>query len=65
MSEANKTHKEISTNRFFLYIAIGVATLVLAVIAFGALLTQFLWPTQDKLSRPVPYQEQTTPPSNK
>ncbi len=64
MSEANKAPQEMSTNRFLLYIAIGLVAVLMAVIAFGALLTHFLWPTQDNLSRPVPYQELPSPPSH-
>ncbi len=65
MSEANKAPQEMSTNRFLTYIALGIVALVLCLIAFGALLTHFLWPTQNKLSRPVPYQELPNPPSQK
>ncbi len=48
---------EISPTRFMIYIGLGLLTLALIVVGLGAVLTQYLWPTQEKLSHPVLYQE--------
>ncbi len=57
MSDSKEQNKEGTPTRFLLYIAAGVIALILSLFAVGAVLTHFLWPPQDKLSRPVIYQE--------
>ena len=58
MSETNENKKHLSTNRFMLYIALATVTLILTLFALGTTLTHFLWPPQEKLSRPIAYPKQ-------
>lgn len=54
MSETTEqTRPSISTNRFFLYVTLGILAFILIVVGLGATLTRVLWPIDKNLSHPV------------
>jgi hypothetical protein len=58
MSDPVIKPKEISPTRFFTYVGLGLLALILSIFALGSIMTHFMWPPQEKLSRPVSLPEQ-------
>jgi hypothetical protein len=54
-SQPSSAFDKTITKRFFLGLAMGVLVFVLILFGLGAILTHFLWPPQEKLSKPVEY----------